>query len=98
MPGGGRGFSLFHPGLLVSESTPVSYTHLDVYKRQPLGMEERTEKKKNRSTKEKVSLPNLKCSGFVPMFAESSVYYLRTKRSAAVFLMSVRLVKGLLRG
>jgi len=51
---------------------------------------------KNRSTKEKLALSNLKRSGFVFIFAEPLAYLFRTKRSAAVFLMSGGLVKGTL--
>jgi len=49
---------------------------------------------KNRSRKEQIALPNLKRSGFVLIFAKPLIYHLQAKRSAAVFLMSVRLRKG----
>jgi len=50
--------------------------------------------KKTEAEKERLTLPNLKRSGFVFIFAEPLVYHLRTKRSAAVFLMSEGLRKG----
>ena len=49
---------------------------------------------KNRSRKEQLAQPNLKRSGFVLIFAASLIYHLQTKRSAAVFLMSVGAEKG----
>jgi hypothetical protein len=42
---------------------------------------------KNRSTKEQLSLPSLKRSGFVLNFANTFSYHSQTKRSDVVFLM-----------
>jgi len=42
---------------------------------------------KNRSTKEQLSLPNLKRSGFVLNFTTTFIYHSQTKRSDVVFLM-----------